>query len=51
MDFLERILSFFTDGGGPTEILLLSVMACAVIALLLWVFRVRHVIKRTSYRD
>ena len=50
MDFLERIFSFFPDGDSATEILVLSVIACGLVALLLWIFRVRYVIKRTSYR-
>ena len=42
MDFLERILALSPDGGsGATELLLFSVIACALVAMLLRPRKVR----------
>ncbi len=49
MDFLERIFSLSPDGGsGATEVLLLGVIVCAVLALLTRKFRVSFRLKGRS---
>jgi hypothetical protein len=46
MDFLERIFSLSPDGGnGATEVLLLGVIACGLLALLTRKFGVRYLLK------